>query len=187
MCTPKGLNVMDNLRLLSRYCWIHSFFPFGDSFVWISRRFRRSNVAPDPGVELVTERWACDQSRRNVQMFSGNPGTQLSSGWVGMKFGCHVQLWPFSYCDGNLSTGDHPTTYRPLVGICGIQGFTFCQWQPDSYFTSKPSLKQFPLPGIASQGCFLFSKAQLHTLSSMKPCLNALNSSLYIDFKSWVI
>ena len=95
-----------------------------------------------------------------------------------MKLGCHEQLWPFFYCDGSLSTGDRPTTYRPLVGICGIQGFTFCQWQPDS-FTSKPSLKQFPLPGIASQGCFLFSKAQ-----PMKACLNALNSSLYIDCKS---
>ena len=103
--------VRDNLQFLSCYCWIHSYLPLWDSFIWISRRFRRLNVAPDLGVELVTEMWACDQSRGNVQMFSGNPGTQLSSsGWVGTKLGCQEQLWPFSYCDGSLSTGDSPTT-----------------------------------------------------------------------------
>lgn len=75
-------------------------------------------------------------------------------------------------------------TVLQLAGICGVQGFTFYQWQPTSFFTSKLSLKQFPLPGIASQSFFLFSKAQPHTLSSMKASLNALNSSLYIDCKS---
>ena len=109
-------------------------------------------------------------------MFSGNPGTPLSSGWVGMKLGL------FSTVMEVLAL----VTVLQLVGICGLQGFTFCQRQPASFFTSKPSLKQFPFPllGTASQGCFLFFKAQPHTLSSMKSSLNALNSSLYIDCKS---
>lgn len=89
-------------------------------------------------------------------MFSGNPGTQLSSsGWVGTKLGCQEQLWPFSTVMEVLAL----VTVLQLVGTCGAQGFTFCQWQPTSFFISKLSLKQFPLPGIASQGFFLFSKA----------------------------
>ena len=130
--------VRDNLQFLSCYCWIHSFLPLWDRFIWISRRFQRLNVAPDPGVELVTEMWACDQSIGNVQMFSGNPGTQLSSsGWVGTKLGCQEQLWPFSYCDGSLSTGDSPTTgwhlWCPGVHLLSVAAYLLLHLQSVTY------------------------------------------------------
>lgn len=55
-------------------------------------------VTSDPGVEHV------DLSKGSIWIFSGNAGAATLLLRVGVsKVGGQEQLWPFFYCEGNLS------------------------------------------------------------------------------------
>lgn len=94
-------------------------------------------------------------------MFLGT-NTALSSGWVGMKLGCHEQPTFFLYCD-SLSTGDLSTAGC----ICGL----LCSPSVSGSLppSSPPSQQAIvPLLGTASRVASCSSKLSLYFLSSMR-------------------